>query len=96
MRLGARNMFDFRGIYYQMISNCFIAGIFCLLFLLDSRFWMKDKIVKEKLWVSIACGIVFIFSTAYYLHVLNNPKIEFCEGYFEKEYREDPFLLRKE
>lgn len=67
-----------------------------LIFLISSRFWVKEKRKAKELVLGIVCMFLAIGTITYYLYVIRNPKISIHEGFFIEEHRENRSVTRWE
>ena len=89
-------MYDLSGLYYQMKTNASVLGMVGLLFLICSRFWVREKRNVKELLIGILCCFLCICSLGYHFYVINDLKVSIHEGTYVEEHRENPYLFRME
>lgn len=89
-------MYNLDGIFYQMQRLSMVYITVMLIFLISSRFWVKEKRKAKELVLGIVCMFLAIGTITYYLYVIRNPKISIHEGFFIEEHRENRSVTRWE
>ena len=80
-------MYNFRGIYYQMMTRIVVYAMVGILFILLSKCWIPQKRNLKKMLGGIIGIVLCLASIVYYSDIVKNSMILIHEGYFSREYR---------
>lgn len=89
-------LYDFSGVYYQMLSDCIVYISAGVVFLLMSKFWKKTKRNNKMLVLGMVGAALTVVSIAYYSHAINQAKVLMYEGYFSTEHRASKHIMKNE
>ena len=86
-------MYNFSGIYFQMMKDTILFGTMAIVCLLVSRFWNSEKRNKEYIMGAILAIVIVLSSIIDNSYALKHQKVLACEGVLLTEKRKNRYTV---